>query len=339
VLIFEFMSRQGEKNMGWYMSLVASVLERNENQFLQRNEIIQFNHEVYVTWCRPAKGPVKLGWIEHADGTLRAQHQHSDIANSVVYETNPVNEGVSPSVFSYAEQFDMGDPGTSMLFHLALPPLYMPKLESIEPFPTYARAEGNRIVMGWIRQPRTWFRFEFEQVSPKIFDSKAGILRRAVVNGQAKNLESEQDLESIDRRLRMWTENVQVLQQQAAEYGSLVPADLREEIKDAKTQVTELGKRKTIMLRPAPTAPKNNPWKSGMFYLLVFVVVAITCAAIGYFVSWYVLPIVLIATLLAVPIIGISQAFNDGTLSEKGYIKVIIESYKRLPLLNQSKKR
>jgi hypothetical protein len=46
---------------------------------------------------------------------------------------------------------------------------------------------------------------------------------------------------------------------------------------------------------------------------------------------------ILVGGLLAIPIIGVLQSLNDGTLSEKGFLKVIIESYKRLPLLKKDK--
>jgi len=54
-------------------------------------------------------------------------------------------------------------------------------------------------------------------------------------------------------------------------------------------------------------------------------------------VPWYALPTVIIGSLLAIPIVGVLQALNDKTLSEKGFIKVILESYKHLPLLKGDK--
>ena len=82
-----------------------------------------------------------------------------------------------------------------------------------------------------------------------------------------------------------------------------------------------------------PPRQKNNPWTGGSFYLLVFVVVIATLVIAANYVDWYVLPAILIAALLAVPLIGVFQALNDGTLSEKGFLQVVMESYRRLPLL------
>ncbi|MFX0200482.1 MAG: COR domain-containing protein [Candidatus Hodarchaeota archaeon] len=79
----------------------------------------------------------------------------------------------------------------------------------------------------------------------------------------------------------------------------------------------------------------NNPWIAGSFYLLVFIVVMSALAVISQFVAWQILPIVLIAGLLTIPLIGVLQALNDGTLSEEGFLKVVLESYKLLPLLRK----
>ena len=80
----------------------------------------------------------------------------------------------------------------------------------------------------------------------------------------------------------------------------------------------------------------NNPWLAGSFFLTVFLVVMTTFAVISKVVEWYVLPIVFIGGLLSIPIIGVFQALNDSTLSEKGFLTIIIESYKSLPLLKSN---
>jgi internalin A len=98
-----------------------------------------------------------------------------------------------------------------------------------------------------------------------------------------------------------------------------------------------------IQLKPQPPSAvqKSNPWLSGSFYLFSFVVaIATILIAIvvlnKYGVSWTtgaVLPIVLIAGLLSIGIIGANQLKNDERLSNESFVKLMIESYKRLPLL------
>lgn len=80
----------------------------------------------------------------------------------------------------------------------------------------------------------------------------------------------------------------------------------------------------------------NNPWLSGSYFLIVFLTVMATLAVISKIVEWYTLPIVFIGGLLTIPIIGVFQALNDNTLSEKGFLTIILESYKSLPLLKSN---
>jgi internalin A len=88
---------------------------------------------------------------------------------------------------------------------------------------------------------------------------------------------------------------------------------------------------------PAPTVPvsvsRNNPWISGSFFLVTFIVMIIASALVGIYVSWLALPVVLIAGLLGIAIIGGLQLKNDQRLSDESFITLMGESLKRLPLL------
>lgn len=77
----------------------------------------------------------------------------------------------------------------------------------------------------------------------------------------------------------------------------------------------------------------NNPWLSGSFYLTALVILVTTLAIVSNYISWLALPIVLIAGLLATGIIGALQLRNDDRFSEDTFLKLMIESFKRLPLL------
>ena len=83
---------------------------------------------------------------------------------------------------------------------------------------------------------------------------------------------------------------------------------------------------------------KNNPWLSGTFYMFLAIIVISIIAAICHFLPWYSLPIILIASILLIGVIGAFQAKNDETLSEKGFLELMKETYKRLPLLKDIKK-
>lgn len=83
----------------------------------------------------------------------------------------------------------------------------------------------------------------------------------------------------------------------------------------------------------------NNPWMSGLFYLLVVVVILIILAVISNWVSWYALPIVVIGGVLLVGVTGALQLRNDNKLKEENFIKLMLEAFKRLPLLKIKKEK
>jgi hypothetical protein len=56
-------------------------------------------------------------------------------------------------------------------------------------------------------------------------------------------------------------------------------------------------------------------------------------ATISNQVAWYTLPIVLIAGILIVGVVGALQLRNDKLLSEQNFLALMVETYKRLPLL------
>ena len=87
------------------------------------------------------------------------------------------------------------------------------------------------------------------------------------------------------------------------------------------------------MTEPPRHPQSNNVWKNGSFFLLASVVLLGTLVAASQFAPWYALAVVLIAAVLVLPMIGVLEALSAGTLSEKGFLQVILESYRRLPLL------
>jgi len=80
---------------------------------------------------------------------------------------------------------------------------------------------------------------------------------------------------------------------------------------------------------------RNNAWINGSFYLAAIAILAALFAWIGNQVPWYVFPIVLIGAILAVGLIGALQLRNDDRLTQKSFMELVIETYKRLPLLRQ----
>jgi internalin A len=91
-----------------------------------------------------------------------------------------------------------------------------------------------------------------------------------------------------------------------------------------------------------PAAPqKNNPWLSGSFYLVSFVVVVATLVAALVVLNIYGVSfsaganfgLVAIGTVLGVSVLGAIQLRNDNQLAEMNFVQLMIETFKRLPLL------
>lgn len=78
---------------------------------------------------------------------------------------------------------------------------------------------------------------------------------------------------------------------------------------------------------------KSNPWISGSFYVLAFVVVMTVLAVISSSLPWYSVGIVFIGGLLAFSIISALQLRDDKNLSEENFIKLMLEALKQLPSL------
>lgn len=233
--------------MGMYLSLIAAVLVREEEQFVQRNEILQFEDEVYVAWCRSPRRDLPPGWETRADETLQVRYQPDRWREYVEHETSPVYPESDPNLFSYAEMFDVGH-GMSALFHLVLPPRHLPRFETFQPFPSYARSERERFVLGWIRQSNVWIRFTFAEVTAEAFAEQATALRRAVIEQQATVLEDEAELPSIEAKLRTWHGNRRFLEEKAAKYGLDVPIHIYNELEEARAQIAALESRRTTLL-------------------------------------------------------------------------------------------
>lgn len=83
---------------------------------------------------------------------------------------------------------------------------------------------------------------------------------------------------------------------------------------------------------------KNNPWISGSFYLFVAVVAITGLAVLSNVVHWTVFPIIIFGGILLISVIGAFQLKNDDKLKDESFLKLITETYKRLPLIRRKDK-
>ncbi|MEL7351125.1 MAG: COR domain-containing protein [Cyanobacteria bacterium P01_A01_bin.116] len=89
-----------------------------------------------------------------------------------------------------------------------------------------------------------------------------------------------------------------------------------------------------------PQTARRTPWGSGLFYLFVFFSVTALLIVVSHYVPVYMVPVIIIGALLAIGVIGAFQLMQDERFSEENFLVLIVEAYKRLPLLgsNQTNK-
>jgi hypothetical protein len=79
----------------------------------------------------------------------------------------------------------------------------------------------------------------------------------------------------------------------------------------------------------------KSAWANGLFYLLVFVVVIAGLGFLASTVSVFVLPLILIAGAIFVPIIGALQLKQDGRFSDKSFVELMRIVVGQLPLVGK----
>jgi hypothetical protein len=89
--------------------------------------------------------------------------------------------------------------------------------------------------------------------------------------------------------------------------------------------------------KPIEIKKNNNPWISGSFYLVVAITAMTGLAVISKTVHWSLFPIIIIGGIFLIGVVGAFQLKNDDKLKDESFLKLMTETYKRLPLLKQSK--
>ncbi|HYH79446.1 MAG TPA: hypothetical protein VEX86_06605 [Longimicrobium sp.] len=87
------------------------------------------------------------------------------------------------------------------------------------------------------------------------------------------------------------------------------------------------------------SAGANNPWLSGSFYLTAATVIIALLAGVSRVISPWVIPAVLVGGILMLSVVGAMQLKNDRQLSDAGFLTLMGEALKRLPLLAKNPPR
>jgi hypothetical protein len=112
---------------------------------------------------------------------------------------------------------------------------------------------------------------------------------------------------------------------------------------DLESEVRWINRNYMRGMDPAPPNPdvvvedplRSNPWISGSFYLFAAVVLITLVALVTNFVAPWALPIVVAGGLIAVLLVGVLQLRNDDALQDESFVTLVVETLKRLPLLNR----
>lgn len=84
-------------------------------------------------------------------------------------------------------------------------------------------------------------------------------------------------------------------------------------------------------------AQVRNPWISGSFYLAAVVIIITLFLVSARTVHILALPVIIVAAILAVSIIGAYQLRQDRSLSEENFLRLMLLVFRQLPFLRSKK--
>jgi hypothetical protein len=145
---------------------------------------------------------------------------------------------------------------------------------------------------------------------------------------QRKEPELQPTIAELEEHIRTSSEGLRVPSELLEAYLSQPEQLVNPAVVD---QITSARRRVDRERQESP----RSPWATGSFYLAALLVVGLLFLVIARTVSPFVLPIVLIASLLAISIIGALQLRNDTRLSEKSFLNLMALTLKSLPLLRR----
>ncbi len=165
--------------MGKFIGIVAAVLVEREGEFVQTTVLLDFPDEIWVYYCRPHVGAPKPGWADLAAGTLRVSLDPPPSRHDVIEWRPNITPDTATGPLAYAAEV-FGLEWGNTVFHLALPPGYLPVASSWDMPPLYGHTDGDRFVLGWSILAADWPTFRFETAAAASFLSRAESLSRDI---------------------------------------------------------------------------------------------------------------------------------------------------------------
>lgn len=77
----------------------------------------------------------------------------------------------------------------------------------------------------------------------------------------------------------------------------------------------------------------RSPWFSGLFYLTAVVVIVSLLLVVSRVAPWWAFPVVVVGGVLLVSVVGAFQMRQDDRLSERGFVRLMGNVLRRLPLV------
>ena len=105
-------------------------------------------------------------------------------------------------------------------------------------------------------------------------------------------------------------------------------------VKNVIVQQTDKG-RNTVIENSHKTDAPQSAWLNGSFYLFVFLLIVVLLAVLVKWVPWYILPGVMIVSVVIMLLIGVLGLRRDNLLSEKGFLEVVRMVFASLPLIGR----
>lgn len=173
--------------MGKFIGIIAAALDYEGGEFTQTTELLDFPDLVWVYYCRPHLGAPQPGWADLAAETLRVSLEPPPYRRDRIEWQPAVTPDETTGAFEYAAEVMGVEPGSN-LFHLALPPGFLPLVDSWDVPPLYGHADGSRFVLGWtinldwsdhaLDDP--WPTFRFQAAEAGTFAELAAELGRSI---------------------------------------------------------------------------------------------------------------------------------------------------------------
>lgn len=176
--------------------------------------------------------------------------------------------------------------------------------------------------------------------------SELSDIEKDLINeGQQNHLERLRKIATVAQEINIDIGKIWHQQYDNKEYGSesfRVVEDIYADTRDMAVNLLDIEniaeRLDDFIGKKKPEMKTNNPWPSGSFYVIAAILIISTLGVLSNTVDWYLLPIILIAGILIIGIVGVLQLRNDDRISDKSFTSLIKETYRRLPLLNQIKK-